>query len=252
MPAPSRVPLLEYPRWMRSPARARGGRMRLPPSDAWMAGVADYFANPEGLELLDRMIEGNVTLTLHDTIEFRDNFYDGQEWTKSSFFAGGSSVPQRIRLRPVSPEDDAATLVHEEVHSRQPEEMPSRQKEYEAHIAEERWRLAQGLEAGYPTFRDLDEERRVVIDEDAIRQRVDETYPGISVPREDGRLEEVIGRTRDETTGADLTVVMLDDETTYTRPPREGDTYEGTQRLEPQEGYPVNLVELRRLAAERM
>lgn len=212
-----------------------------PPPEPWLRDTLAFMC-PQDRAFLDDLRARGVTVTAYDRIYFDDPYYDGTRWTTRRFEAGGTTSGTQINmLMGGSPSENAATLYHEGVHTGQPASMPWREKEYQAYIAEDRWRIAHGMPPHQPDFRTHDSAGNPVTDASAVRRFVDREYPGVtSTPASGGSPEQVIGRD-----ASGNTVVQRADGTTYARPPRAGDSYAGPQVSQPPGGRRAQTCQLR-------
>jgi hypothetical protein len=167
-------------------------------------------------------------LTVHKREPKQVHFkkYTGGKWTDGGFTSGGSASGTTVAVNEDTKCSEAAsTLYHEVTHTDQPSSMPGSQKEYDAYIKEEHWRIKKDLDPGGEKFRNQipdpkDAARKIEVpNEDEIKKYVDKVYAynpptplsgGPPPPR-------VLGLT------ADGKQVRLSDGTT--RPPKEGDAY---------------------------
>jgi len=200
------------------------------------------FMCPQDRAFLDDLRARGVTVTTFDRLYFEDPYYDGTQWTTRHFEAGGTTSGTDINmLMGTDAGENAATLYHEGIHTGQPSTMRWRDKEYQAYIAEDQWRISHGLPPSDPSFRTHDSTGRPVTDTAAIGRFVDREYPGVtSTAASGGPPEQVIGRT-----SSGDTIVQRNDGTIYTRPPRAGDSYAGPQISEPPGGRPIPTDQLR-------
>lgn len=243
---PERLPLIVPPSWLRDragPERAgpRGGKASAKSADAWLASLKPFFSTPADKAFLQDLIDRGVTVKAFDRIYFKDPYFDGKKWTTKPFEAAGSTGKTSISMiRSGDPAEDAATLYHEGIHTAQPDSMRWSEKEYEAYVKEDHWRIAHGLPPSDPDFRTTDSSGRPVTNEAAIRASVDADYPIKTTTTSTGAVETVIGRDK-----AGDTIVERDDGTSYTRPPEKGDTFDGPKVTEPKGGIPVDLNKLK-------
>lgn len=239
--APPPVPLLEYPRWLRSQGPGSGSGGPPPdPMDQWITELRAVFSTPEDRQFLEDMIARGVTVTVFDEISFDDFVYENGSWRIEVFPAAGSTSSQHIdMIRTGDAVEDATTLFHEGVHTRQPDAMSQREAEFEAYIAEEHWAIAHGLPASDPSFRTIDADGNVVVNEQAIRDMVDEITPGVTIPTTGGPAEQIIGLDPDGKVR-----IRCEDGSEYSREPEEGDSYPGDQRTEPPGGITIDLRRL--------
>lgn len=217
-----------------------------PASDAWLGGMLAVLC-PDDKEFLAKLRARGVTVTGYDRIYWDDPYYDGTKWTTRRFEGGGSTDSSGTNINMLSnrsPGSNAATLYHEGTHTGQPSTMAWRDKEYEAYTATEKWRIAHGMPPQDPSFRKVDASGNTVVDEDAVKKMVDKEYPGVTAAPSGATPsappEQVIGRD-----ASGNTVVQRGDGSTYTRPPRKGDSYAGAQVNEPPGGRAVNTSQLR-------
>jgi hypothetical protein len=182
-----------------------------------------------------------VTITAYDRIYFDDPYYDGTRWTTRRFEAGGTTSGTHINMiRSSSAEENAATIYHEGIHTGQPRSMAWRDKEYDAYIREDQWRISHGMAPHDPSFRTTDSAGRQVTNPAGVQAFVDREYPGVTAASPTGGApEQVIGRT-----GSGDTLVERSDGSTYSRPPRAGDSYAGPETTVPPGGVPVDMARL--------
>lgn len=205
-----------------------------PATDAWLGGMLAILC-PRDKATLDKLRAGGVKVTAFDRIYFEDPYYDGTKWTTKIFEAGGSAAGKEINMiTGQGPIDNASTLYHEGVHTTQPDSMPWRDKEYQAYIAEEQWRIDRGFPPGRPDFRTKDAAGKTIVNEAAVHTFVHSEYPGISAG------DQIIGRMP-----SGDTVLERPDGSQYSRPPKKGDSYPGPQRTDPPGGRPVHSSQLR-------
>jgi hypothetical protein len=197
---------------------------------------------PKDKAFLDELRARNVTVTAYDRIYFEDPYYDGSKWTTRHFEAGGTTSGTQINMiKNSDPVENAATIYHEGVHTGQPASLPWRDKEYQAYVAEDKWRISHGFPSHDPSFRTTDASGRPVTDEAAVRDFVNREYPGVtSTPSSGSAPEQVIGRT-----SSGDTIVQRGDGSTYTRPPKMGDSYAGPEVTEPPGGRKVETCQLK-------
>lgn len=196
---------------------------------------------PKDKSFLDGLRARGVSIRAYDRIYFDDPYYDGTTWTTRHFEAGGTTRRNSIKMiRGSTPEDNAAVIFHEGVHTGQPAGMPWREKEYDAYIREDKWRLEHGLSPHQPSFRTTDALGKVVTNEAEVRVLADREYPGVSSTLSGGVPEQVIGRTSDG-----KTKVLRADGTEYVRPPRAGDSYSGPEITEPPGGLLIDAAKLK-------
>lgn len=217
-----------------------------PASDAWLGGMLAVLC-PGDKEFLAKLRARGVTVTGYDRIYWDDPYYDGTAWTTRRFEGGGSTDGAGKNINMLtnrSPESNAATLYHEGIHTGQPTTMEWRDKEYEAYTLTEKWRIEHGMPPQDPSFRKQDASGNTVVDEDGVKKMVDEEYPGVTAAPPGAPAsappERVVGRD-----AAGNSVVQRGNGTTYTRPPRKGDSYPGPQVTEPPGGRVVNTAQLR-------
>lgn len=152
--------------------------------------------------------------------------YIGGKWVDDGFTSAGSANGTTVWVNEDSGcHETASTLYHEVTHTDQPMSMPSSQKEYDAYIKEEQWRIKKGYPPGGPNFRKKIKDTKnpskmiEVPNKESIKADVDETYAynpptpvggGIPPPS-------VLGLTPD---GKNVRL-----SNGATRPPKEGDAY---------------------------
>lgn len=152
--------------------------------------------------------------------------YQGGQWVDGGFTSGGSANGTKVWVNETTNCcNAAATLFHEVAHTDQPSSMAGSQREYDAYIKTEQWRIKKGLPPQDPTFR-----KRVpnpqdskpfieVPDPDAIKKKVDKTYAyNPPTPISGGPPPPTV-----QGLAANGTDVQLSDGTT--RPPQAGDAY---------------------------
>ena len=240
---PPPLPLIEYPPWLRDrPAPGGGGTATPPPSpDAWLQDIKKIMSRPEDKAFLNDLIARGVTITAFDRIYFEDPYYDGTKWTTKHFEAGGTTGGTSINMiRSASAAENAATIFHEGVHTGQPSSMAWRDKEYDAYVKEDAWRISHGIPPHDPSFRTTDSSGKVTTDVAAVRAMVDREYPGVTTTSSTGAIEQVIGKT----SSGDARVQRADG-STYTRPPKAGDSFPGPEITVPAGGIPVDLSKLK-------
>ena len=202
---------------------------------------------PQDKAFLQELQRRAVSINAYDSIYADDQYYDGKKWTTRRIPLGGETRGTHIVMERTNPTNDAALIVHEGVHTGQPSSMPRRDKEYEAYTKEEEWRIAHNLPPGGANFRTVDSSGKVVPNVPAIRVSVDNdpTYAGISVP-----APKKPGKPRpppDEIIGFDAkgnTKLERADGTTYTRPPRKGDGFQGPTTTVPPTPIVVDINKL--------
>ncbi|MEJ6402924.1 hypothetical protein [Yoonia sp. 2307UL14-13] len=108
--------------------------------------------------------------------------YDGSNWNVARQVTSrgtARSNPDGSRSVWINRGEDCAqtqgTFFHEELHTRQPATMSSRDKEIEAHVETERWQIARGV-PGSPSRRTTDAQGREVPDVAAITRQIDRSY----------------------------------------------------------------------------
>jgi hypothetical protein len=197
---------------------------------------------PEDRAFIEGLLARGVTITAYDRIYFEDPYYDGTKWTTKHFEAGGTTSGTHVNMiRDADAATNASIIYHEGVHTGQPSSMRWREKEYDAYVKEDQWRLAHNLPAHDPSFRTTDASGKEITDEAAVHAFVDREYPGVTVKSDTGVAEQVIGRT-----ASGDTIVQRDDGTQYTRPPKKGDSFASEDEItEPPGGYPVDLSKLK-------
>ena len=133
------------------------------------------FMCPQDRAFLDDLRARGVTVTTFDRLYFEDPYYDGTQWTTRHFEAGGTTSSTDINmLMGTDAGENAATLYHEGIHTGQPSTMRWRDKEYQAYIAEDQWRISHGLPPSDPSFRTHDSTGRPVTDTAAIGRFVEQ------------------------------------------------------------------------------
>jgi hypothetical protein len=241
MSGPPPLPLIEYPAWLRDRAPGSGASPPPPSPDKWLEDVKKVFNKPEDKAFLDGLIARGVTIKAFDRIYFEDPYYDGTKWTTKHFEAGGTTGGTSINMiRSSDPKENAATIFHEGIHTGQPSSMAWRDKEYDAYTKEDAWRISHGIPPHDPAFRTTDSSGKVVTDTAAIKAFVDREYPGVTTTSSSGAVEQVINKT-----ASGDSVVQRADGTTYTRPPKAGDSFPGPEITVPAGGIPVDLKKLK-------
>lgn len=136
--------------------------------------------------------------------------------------------------------ENASTIYHEGVHTSQPASMKWRDKEHQAYVAEDRWRITHGIGPSDPSFRTADAAGKPVTNVAAIRAMVDKEYPGVSVKSSTGAHEEVL----DKTPSGD-SVVKRADGTQYTRKPKKGNSFPGDEMKVPATGIKIDMSQFK-------
>ncbi len=186
---------------------------------------------------LQDLKNNNTVITVYDEIYFEDYKYDGTQWVIEKWPAGGSAGKKRINVvLTASADDNAATLYHEAVHTRQPASMKKPQTEYDAYAKEEQWRIDRGLASG--GHRKKDASGKDVVDQAAIRKTVD-TYPGMVSAPGGGPSETIQKRLPN----GNLQIKRANG-TLYERAPKKGDTLPGNEVTKPPGGSVVDMTEL--------
>jgi len=152
--------------------------------------------------------------------------YLGGKWVDDGFTSGGSARGATVWInKDTNCCEAASTLFHEVTHTDQPAGMPGSQREYDAYIKGEQWRIKKNLPPTSPSFRkkikDPNNPKKMieVPDTDTIKSKVDGWY-AYNPPTPIGGgtpPPAVVGLAPN---GKD---VRLSDGTT--RPPKEGDAY---------------------------
>jgi hypothetical protein len=222
-------------------ARRQAGAGSVAPAPAkWIQDVLKIMC-PKDKAFLDGLRARGVKITAYDRIYFDDPYYDGTKWTSKRFEAGGTTSDSEINMiRSDVARENAATIYHEGVHTAQPDTMPWREKEYDAYIKEDRWRISHGFPPHDPSFRTKDTTGKEITNEAAVRAMVDKAYPGVTATSGGGALEQIVGKT-----ASGNTVVQRADGSRYTRPPKKGDSYAGPEVTVPKGGIRVNMEELK-------
>lgn len=265
MAGPEAVPLLEYPRWLRSmmppdgpsgpppdggppePPPENGDAADPPPDlpEEWIAEVRRLWSRDVDQELLESLITDGVRVTIYDDVYTVDQVFENGEWVEYEVPAFGlMSRDDILMIRTGDAATDACTLFHESVHTLQEDGLSQRDAEREAFTAEEWWAIEHGLTALNPDFRMRDEQGNEVVNQQAIQDWVDATYPGITAPTEDRPAEQIIGLDPDGRVRF-VTADGVED----TRPPRNGDVIPGQEPFgRPAGGIELNLEQLRQPA----
>jgi hypothetical protein len=211
-----------------------------PAPPKWIQDVLKIMC-PKDKAFLDGLRARGVKITAYDRIYFDDPYYDGTKWTINRFEAGGTTSDAEINMiRSSVARENAATIFHEGVHTAQPDTMPWREKEYEAYIEEDRWRISNGFPPHDPSFRTKDPTGKEITNEAAVTAMVDKKYPGVTASSGGSAPEQIVGKT-----ASGNTVVQRADGSRYTRPPKKGDSYAGREVTIPKGGIPVNMKELK-------
>jgi hypothetical protein len=193
---------------------------------------------PQDKAFLQDLQRRGVTVTAYDRIYFDDPCYNGSTWTTCRFEAGGTTSGTDINMiRNSSAQEDAAVIYHEGVHTGQPSNLAWREKEYDAYIKEDQWRISHGLPPHTPSFRTTDKAGNQTTNAAAVRKFVDKNYPGVTSGAR--KSEQIIGRTP-----SGDTEVQRADGTTYTRKPKKGDSFSGPQVAQPPTGIPLDMAKL--------
>ena len=213
-----------------------------PSSTAWLNDIKKIMCLPEDKTFLADLQARGVTITAFDRIYFEDPYYDGTQWTTRHFEAGGTTDGTDITMiRSTDAVENAATIYHEGVHTGQPVSMAWRDKEYDAYIKEDGWRIAHGLPPHDPSFRTTDASGKQVTNDATVRAMVDKDYPGVTVKTSTGAVEQVIGKA-----ASGETIAKRADGSVYTRSPNPGDSFPAPDAVtEPPQGLPVDLSKLR-------
>ncbi len=211
------------------------------PVDPWIQDILAIMCPQDKAFLQDLKARG-VTITAYDAIHFDDPYYDCKNWTTKPFEAAGTTScepppPHIDMIRSASAEENAATVYHEGVHTNPSQDgMRWRDKEYDAYVKEDRWRISHGLPPHEPSFRASNGQT----DQAAIKAFVDKEYPGVtSKPTHGAAPEQVVGK---DPSG--LTIVQRADRTTYKRKPKKGDSFSGSQTTVPPGGLDIDVNKL--------
>lgn len=179
-----------------------------------------------------------IKIVAVDPLIFDDPIYKNGKWTTKPFPAAGTQKQGEIQMvRNMSCEEAATTLYHEVLHSEQPNSMSWPEKEYDAYKRTEEWTIKRGLPGQHPDFRKpgsmppgIQGPAQVVVDEAAIKKKVDDWYP-IAPPKTPGgpTPPQVIGRTPNGKQ------VIVEDSTgkQWQRPVQEGDTFPASKPRNP-------------------
>ena len=199
------------------------------------------FLCPQDKALLQDLKARKIRITAYNRVYFKDPYFDGKKWTTVDTDVLGAAGKWSIQiLRSNDPGDNAATIYHEGLHMSQPQDMTKRDKEYEAHVKEDRWRLSHGLPPHARFFRTTDSNGKEVTDVPAIRAYIDSRYAGVTVqaPKKGAQPEEIVGH--DAATGR--TELKRANGTKYWRKSRKGDSYQSKDSItEPPDGIRINL-----------
>jgi hypothetical protein len=200
---------------------------------------------PKDKAFLDDLRARGVTITAFDRIYYEDPVFDGTKWTTQHFEGGGSTsgTDMNIVIGSTPPEEVAATIYHEGVHTGQPASMPWSEKEYDAYTKGEQWAIDHG-QPGRPGFRTTDGKGKPIPDTKAIRTFVDKEYPiAVDKPKAPGGpVYKVVGKTA---TGDTITQNVNPPNDIKTRKPKKGDTFAGPQIEEPPGGRPAQPCQLK-------
>jgi hypothetical protein len=193
---------------------------------------------PQDKAFLQDLKARGVTITAYDSIHYDDPYYDGKKWTTKPMDCAGTTFRTHINMiRYSSGAENAATIYHEGVHTNPSQDgMRWRDKEYDAYVKEDRWRISHGLPPHDPSFRGPDGRTN----EAAIQAKVDKDYPGVTVaPSSGGPPEEVIGKD-----ASGRTKVQRADNSFYYRNPKKGDSFSGVEQTQPPGGVNVDINQL--------
>lgn len=134
----------------------------------------------------DRAVVGKLpklTIKRRETKYVHFKRFKGGKWLDDGFTSGGSASGTNVAVNAdTNCCNAAATFFHEVTHTDQPAAMPSSQKEYDAYIKTEQWRIKKGLPPHNPTFRKKIQDPKdpgktiEVPDPDAIKAKVDASY----------------------------------------------------------------------------
>ena len=239
MAAPPSVPLLEYPRWLRTSPRAEVDAPTGELSEEWYAAMRALFDTDEDRQRLEDLIARRVTVTVYDSILFTDQIYRNGGWTSHPWHAGGCASSRSIEIaRNKSVARDARTLVHEEVHTWQSPSLNTRDAELAAYVEEEVWAIAHDLPE-VDDLRTTNEKGELEPDVGKIRAMIDRDYPGMLAPPSEGGVPEQIVRVAEDGS----VVIRNENGDEYTRAPREGDVVPRSRRV----GTNPQVVDLQRL-----
>lgn len=235
-----------------TPCPAPSGPPPCPPPDKWLADALAVMC-PKDKAFLDDLRARGVTITAFDRIFWDDPFYDGTKWTTKRFEGGGSTTGTHMNIvikdtdskgvqTDIPPDDVAATIYHEGIHTGQPSSMSWSEKEYEAYTKGEQWAIDHGKPESRPGFRTKDASGKPIPNKKAIRDFVDKEYPiATDKPSKPGTPpDRVIGKT-----SKGDTIMQRADGSTYNRPPKKGDTFAGPQVEEPPGGRPAETCQLK-------
>lgn len=80
--------------------------------------------------------------------------YENGTWVDGGFTSGGSALGTEVWINDdTNCTEAASTLYHEVVHTDQPDSMPGSQREYDAYVKEEQWRIKKKLPPGGSNYR---------------------------------------------------------------------------------------------------
>lgn len=199
---------------------------------------------PKDKAFLDDLRARGVTITAFDRIYYEDPIYDGTKWTTQHFEGGGSTSGTDMNIvLDKDPNENAATIFHEGVHTGQSRSTTWSEREYEAYTKEEQWRIDHGI-PGRKGFRKTDSSGKEVPDNAEIKKFVDDKYPiAVDKPtKPSGPVYKVIGKSP---SGDTIIQNVNDPSDVKTRPPKKGDTFAGPEIQEPPGGRPAQTCQLK-------
>jgi len=134
----------------------------------------------------DRAVVGKLpklTIKRRETKFVHYKKFKGGKWVDDGFTSGGSAQGTNVAVNAdTNCCNAAATFFHEVTHTDQPDTMAGSQREYDAYIKTEQWRIKKGLPPHNPKFRKKikdpkDPSKMIEVpDPDAIKAKVDSTY----------------------------------------------------------------------------
>jgi hypothetical protein len=234
---PDRVPLIQNPAWLRARGRpSSGSGSPTPDPQQWIRDMAPYFSSDEDQKFLKALIDGKFVVTAFTHMHFEDYRFEKGEWKTIKSPADGCTIGRQIDIvKMADAAETASVLYHEIMHAGQDPDMPENEREYQAYLYEDEFRMRHGMPPVNDSFRPPDGKGKVT-DPHAIRQFVNAEYPGIAVPAPDGSVGRIIGHRGDQTR-----ILLPDGETIVERPTEEGDAYGGEQMVSPDGAQRVDL-----------
>jgi len=154
------------------------------PDRAWdVKCILDIFCkgDAEDKEVVKKL--PRLTVRNREPKEVHYKKFEGGTWVDGGFTSGGSASGTTISVNNDTKCVDAATtFFHEVTHTDQPAAWPGSQKEYDAYIKTEQWRIKKGLPPFEPGFQKSvpdpahPGQNKLVPDEAAIKKFVDTNY----------------------------------------------------------------------------